>query len=154
MSFTEKQKHAQAVHLHALDGLKAGFKAKLERIIQRVEAELGECLAVVQGLRTAADQAAIPSTNTNAPAGWSMHEYGYAGDVCIVLPDGTYLWKDTDADHDGVGDYTEIANIVVEEGCRWGGTFKRKNGSLMGDYGHIEDAGITIAGARHEAGVA
>lgn len=68
---------------------------------------------------------------TNAPAGMSIHNYGLAFDIVLLIDrdnNGTYetaSWDTmTDFDGDGVSDWMECVKIAKRHGFVWGGDFK------------------------------
>lgn len=69
---------------------------------------------------------------TNASGGQSIHNYGLALDIVLIVdtnkdkkPD-TAVWN-TVADYDGdrVADWMEVTNILKRNGWEWGGDWKR-----------------------------
>lgn len=65
---------------------------------------------------------------TNAPAGLSIHQYGLAFDIVLLVDkdgNGTYesaSWDTvTDFDGDGIADWMEIVSIAKKYGWSWGG---------------------------------
>lgn len=62
---------------------------------------------------------------TNAPGGYSYHNYGLAFDFALVVDNVTTSWSVT-ADYDGdkQADWMEFANELKKRGWRWGGDFK------------------------------
>jgi len=65
---------------------------------------------------------------TNAPAGLSMHNYGLAVDIVLVVDkDGngsceSASWDTlTDFDKDGISDWMEVVRIFKAHGWEWGG---------------------------------
>lgn len=90
-------------------------------------------------LRTIAEQDALYAQGrtkpgkivTKARGGFSMHNYGLAIDVVLLLDrdgDGRYTeasWDTKgDFDADGVSDWMEIVRIFKEFGWEWGGDWK------------------------------
>ena len=77
---------------------------------------------------------------TNARAGQSMHNYGLAFDIAILIDkngDGifeTASWNTTsDDDKDGTPDWTEAVIYLKKRGWVWGGDWKS-----FPDYPHFE----------------
>ena len=65
---------------------------------------------------------------TNAPAGLSIHNYGLAFDIVLLIDtdgNGTYetaSWDTaTDFDKDGISDWIECVKIAKKHGFSWGG---------------------------------
>lgn len=68
---------------------------------------------------------------TNADSWQSIHNYGLAFDIVILLDkdgDGNFesvSWDlKADNDKDGVADYTEVTKYLKSKGWTWGGDFK------------------------------
>jgi len=90
-------------------------------------------------LRTFAEQAELyaqgrtkpGSKVTNSPAGLSIHNYGLAVDIVLLIDkdgNGTYetaSWDTaTDFDGDGIADWIEIVRIFKSHQWAWGGDWK------------------------------
>lgn len=62
---------------------------------------------------------------TNAPAGKSVHNYGLAVDIVLIIDGKTASW-DTLKDFDGdkVADWMEVVRIFKKHGMEWGGDWK------------------------------
>lgn len=107
-------------------------------------------------LRTFAEQANLYAQGrtapgkivTKAPAGLSMHNYGLAVDIVLLLDrdgDGKYTeasW-DTKGDYDGdkKADWMEIVEIFRQFGWVWGGDWNnnmRSDDEKFLDYPHFE----------------
>jgi peptidoglycan L-alanyl-D-glutamate endopeptidase CwlK len=70
---------------------------------------------------------------TNAKGGLSMHNYGLALDIVLILNDGTASWNTKmDFDGDGKYDWQEIVTIFKQYGWEWGGDWK------FTDYPHFQ----------------
>ena len=91
-------------------------------------------IRVTQALRTFKEQDdlyAIGRTKlgkkvTNARGGQSIHNYGFAVDICLVI-DGKIASWDTvkDWDNDQVADWYECVKIFAKYGWDWGGNWKK-----------------------------
>ena len=88
---------------------------------------------VTQGLRTFAEQDALYQQGrtksgkkvTNAKAGQSIHNYGFAVDICLIIDGKTASWDTTkDWDNDQVADWYECVKIFAKHGWEWGGNWK------------------------------
>ena len=91
-------------------------------------------IRITQGLRTFEEQEALYALGrtkpgkkvTNAKGGESIHNYGFAVDVCLVI-DGTAVSWDTakDWDNDQIADWYECVKIFAKYGWDWGGNWKK-----------------------------
>lgn len=87
-------------------------------------------------LRTFQEQAALYAQGrtvpgkkvTNAPAGLSIHNFGLAYDIVLLVDrdgNGTYesaSWEtNVDFDGDGIADWMECVSIAKKHGWEWGG---------------------------------
>lgn len=63
---------------------------------------------------------------TNAKGGQSIHNYGLAFDIVLLVENGKSATWDTvkDFDKDGKSDWMEIINIFKRHGWEWGGDWK------------------------------
>jgi peptidoglycan L-alanyl-D-glutamate endopeptidase CwlK len=82
---------------------------------------------VAQGLRTFAEQDALYKQRpkvTNAKSGQSIHNYGMAVDIVLIIDGKTASW-DThkDWDNDGIADWDECVKIFAKHGWSWGGSW-------------------------------
>ena len=83
---------------------------------------------ISQGLRTFAEQDALYRKRpkvTNAKGGQSVHNYGFAVDIVMII-DGKIASWDTakDWDNDKVADWYECVKIFAKYGWDWGGNWK------------------------------
>lgn len=71
---------------------------------------------------------------TNAKPGQSLHNYGLAFDIVLIIDGKTASW-DTIKDFDGdkEADWMEVVKICKSYGWKWGGDFKS-----FKDYPHFE----------------
>ena len=101
---------------------------------------------ITQGLRTFAEQDALyqqgrttPSKKvTNAKAGQSIHNYGFAVDICLIIDGKTASWETAkDWDNDKVADWYECVKIFAKHGWEWGGNWK-----TFKDVPHFEKKGF------------
>ena len=88
---------------------------------------------VTQGLRTFAEQDALYQQGrttpgkkvTNAKAGQSVHNYGFAVDICLIIDGNVASWETTkDWDNDKIADWYECVKIFAKHGWEWGGNWK------------------------------
>jgi len=83
---------------------------------------------VAQGLRTFAEQDALFNQRpkvTKAKGGQSIHNYGFAVDIVLIIDGKTASW-DThkDWDEDGIADWDECVKIFAKHGWSWGGNWQ------------------------------
>ena len=78
---------------------------------------------------------------TFAKGGESMHNYGLAIDICLIIDGKEASWDaKADFDKDGVADWMEIVHVFKMHGWTWGGDWK------MQDLPHFQKTfGRTIA---------
>ena len=88
---------------------------------------------VTQGLRTFAEQDALYQQGrtkpgkkvTNAKAGQSIHNYGFAVDIVLIIDRKTASWDTKkDWDNDQIADWYECVKIFAKHGWEWGGNWK------------------------------
>ena len=87
---------------------------------------------ITQGLRTFEEQEFLYAKGrltkdkkvTNAKAGQSIHNYGLAVDICLII-DGKEANFDTKKDWDGdkIADWYECVKIFAKNGWDWGGNW-------------------------------
>ena len=121
-------------------------RAEVTKIIQECDKALtgSAKVRITQGLRTFQEQDnlyALGRTKvnpngktakkplghivTNARAGKSIHNYGFAVDICLII-DGKVASFDhkKDWDNDQVADWFECVKIFIKNGWEWGGNWK------------------------------
>lgn len=96
---------------------------------------------ITQGLRTFAEQDALYNQRpkvTNAKGGQSVHNYGFAVDIVLII-DGKIASWDThkDWDNDGISDWDECVRVFAKYGWSWGG-----NWSSFKDMPHFDKIGF------------
>lgn len=101
---------------------------------------------ITQSLRTFQEQEqlyAIGRTKsgkkvTNAKPGQSIHNYGLAVDICLMIDGKTASWDTAkDWDNDQVADWHECVKIFSKYGWEWGGNWK-----TFKDLPHFEKRSI------------
>lgn len=105
---------------------------------------------IAQGIRTEAEQNALYAQGrttkgkkvTNAKAFQSIHNYGLAVDIVLII-DGKEASWDTAKDWDGdkVSDWMEVVAIFKKYGWSWGGNWKS-----LKDLPHFEKSIIVVKG--------
>jgi D-alanyl-D-alanine carboxypeptidase. len=103
-------------------------------------------IRITQGFRTFDEQDqlyAIGRTKpakkvTNAKAGQSIHNYGLAVDICLIIDGKTVSWDTAkDWDNDKVADWYECVKVFAKHGWSWGGNWK-----TFKDLPHFEKRSI------------
>ena len=128
--------------------LHPSIRAEVTTIIQECDAALtGKAkVRVTQGLRTFAEQDALYQQGrttpgkkvTNAKAGHSVHNYGFAVDICLIIDGKAASWDTAkDWDNDQVADWYECVKIFAKHGWAWGGKWK-----TFKDLPHFEKKGF------------
>ena len=72
---------------------------------------------------------------TKAKGGQSIHNYGLAFDIVLIINNGASWDIVKDYDKDGKSDWMEVVNIFKKHGYTWGGDWKFK------DAPHFEKTG-------------
>lgn len=102
---------------------------------------------IAQGLRTMAEQDALYAQGrtkpgnivTNAKAGQSIHNYGLAVDIVLIIDGKTASWDTkADWDNDRKADWMECVEVFKKHGWDWGGDWKS-----FKDMPHFEKKGYT-----------
>jgi len=133
--------------LQRLDGLTPEFKGQISELLAAL-AEERLYVLVVSGRRTIAEQDKLYAQGrtapgnivTNAQAGSSPHNFGYAVDLCPLDIYGNPNWSDT-AKFNTIGKTAESLGLV------WGGHFKS-----IKDLPHVESPDWRTAQAQWRAG--
>lgn len=103
---------------------------------------------ITQGLRTFAEQQELFDIGrktagkkvTNARPGQSIHNYGFAVDICLIIDGKVASWDTAkDWDNDRVADWYECVKIFAKHGWIWGGNWK-----TFQDMPHFEKRTILI----------
>jgi peptidoglycan L-alanyl-D-glutamate endopeptidase CwlK len=96
---------------------------------------------IAQGLRTFAEQEALFQKRpkvTNAKAGQSVHNYGFAVDIVLIIDGKDASWDvKKDWDGDKVSDWDECVKVFAKYGWSWGG-----NWTSFKDMPHFEKIGF------------
>lgn len=95
---------------------------------------------ISQGLRTFAEQDALYKQRpkvTNAKGGQSIHNFGFACDIVLIIDGKTASW-DThkDWDNDGIADWDECVKVFAKYSWSWGG-----NWATFKDMPHFDKIG-------------
>ena len=82
---------------------------------------------IAQGLRTFAEQDALFNQKprvTKAKGGQSIHNYGFAVDIVLIIDGKTASWEThKDWDNDGIADWDECVKVFAKHGWSWGGSW-------------------------------
>lgn len=96
---------------------------------------------VSQGLRTFAEQDALFKQKpkvTNAKGGQSIHNYGFAVDIVLIIDGKVASWDiHKDWDGDKVSDWDECVKVFATHGWSWGG-----NWTSFKDMPHFDKIGF------------
>ena len=102
---------------------------------------------ITPGLRTFTEQDALYAQGrtkpgkkvTNAKGGQSVHNYGFACDIALIIKDKEVSW-DTKKDWDGdkVADWDECVKVFAKYGWSWGG-----NWTSFKDMPHFDKIGYS-----------
>lgn len=103
-------------------------------------------IRITQGLRTFSEQQALYNQGrtapgkkvTNAKAGQSVHNYGSAVDIVLIIDGKTASWDvRKDWDGDKIADWDECVKVFAKYGYSWGG-----NWQSFKDFPHFEKIGM------------
>jgi len=111
-------------------------REEMTKIIQECDKQLtGRAkIRITQGLRTVKEQndlyaigPTVPGKKvTNAKGGQSIHNYGFAVDICLIIDGKTASWDTVkDWDNDTISDWYECVRIFAKHGWEWGGNWKK-----------------------------
>lgn len=114
----------------------------------------GVQILITQGLRTIAEQDALYAQGrtkpgaivTNARGGYSYHNYGFAIDFALLLPNGSSVSWDTrmDGNNNQIADWQEVVKEAKALGFEWGGDW-----TSFKDYPHFQMTfGLTLTQLR------
>jgi peptidoglycan L-alanyl-D-glutamate endopeptidase CwlK len=90
-------------------------------------------IRIAEGLRTFGEEDALYAQGrtepgkkvTNAKGGQSIHNYGFAVDICLTIDGKEASWDTAkDWDNDGIADWQEAVKIFAKHGWNWGGNWK------------------------------
>lgn len=123
-------------------------REEMKTIIQECNDSLNgrSQVRISQGLRTFAEQNALYAQGrtiagkkvTNAKGGESIHNYGFAVDIVLIIDGKTASWDTRkDWDKDGIADWDECVKIFAKYGWSWGGSWQK-----FKDMPHFEKIGF------------
>ena len=119
------------------------------KIIEECDIELtGKAkIRITDGFRTIEEQNLLYAKGrtapgkkvTNAKGGQSIHNYGFAVDICLIKNKKVASWDTKkDWDNDKVADWYECVKIFAKHGWEWGGNWK-----TFKDMPHFEKRNFT-----------
>ncbi|KLT68371.1 M15 family metallopeptidase [Flavobacterium sp. ABG] len=88
---------------------------------------------ITQGLRTFSEQDDLYAFGrtkpgkkvTNAKGGQSIHNFGFAVDICLIIDGKVASWDTAkDWDNDQISDWQECVKIFAKYNWNWGGDWK------------------------------
>lgn len=130
--------------LAIISKLHPSVREEVKKIIHEINTGLTghSQVRVSQGLRTFAEQDALYKKRpkvTNAKGGQSIHNYGFAVDIVLII-DGKIASWDTKKDWDGdkVNDWDECVKVFAKYGWNWGG-----NWATFKDMPHFDKIGFS-----------
>jgi len=121
------------VTLERISKLHPSVRKEVESIVTEINTRLtgGAKVRIAQGHRTIAEQDALYRQRpkvTNAKGGQSVHNYGFAVDIVLIINGKDASWDvKKDWDGDKVADWDECVKVFAKYGWSWGGnwvTFK------------------------------
>lgn len=123
------------VTLQRIEKLHPVVREEVKQIIKDCdEALTGRAkVRITQGLRSFEEQEKLYAIGritsgkklTNAKAGQSIHNYGLAVDICLMIDGKAASWDTVkDWDNDQVADWYECVKIFAKYGWNWGGNWK------------------------------
>lgn len=123
--------------------LHPSIRKEVEQIVNEINANLSgrSQVRISEGLRTFAEQDALFAKKpkvTNAKGGQSVHNYGFAVDIVLIIDGKTASW-DTHKDWDGdkINDWDECVKVFAKYGWSWGG-----NWTSFKDMPHFDKIGF------------
>ncbi|WP_370898690.1 M15 family metallopeptidase [Chryseobacterium gossypii] len=136
------------VTLQRIEKLHPLVREEVKQIINECDRALtGRArVRITQGLRSFEEQEKLYAIGritkgrkvTNAKAGRSIHNYGLAVDICLIIDGKTASWDTAkDWDNDRVADWYECVKIFAKHGWDWGGNWK-----TFKDLSHFEKKSI------------
>lgn len=133
---TANQKTMDKATQQRIEKLHPFVREEITKIIQECDKQLtGRAkIRITQGLRTVKEQndlyaigRTVPGKKvTNAKGGQSIHNYGFAVDICLIIDGKTASWDTVkDWDNDTISDWYECVRIFAKHGWEWGGNWKK-----------------------------
>ena len=119
-----------------IDQLHPSIRLDVSNLIEKINTKVltGRAkVRIAQGLRTFAEQDALYAQGrtkpgkkvTNAKGGQSIHNYGLAVDIVLILDGKTASWDEkSDFDRDQQSDWIEVVTEFKRAGFSWGGDWR------------------------------
>ena len=119
-----------------IDQLHPSIRLDVSNLIEKINTKVltGRAkVRIAQGLRTFAEQDALYAQGrtkpgkkvTNAKGGQSIHNYGLAVDIVLILDGKTASWDEkSDFDRDQQSDWIEVVIEFKRAGFSWGGDWR------------------------------
>lgn len=119
-----------------IDQLHPSIRLDISNLIEKINTKVltGRAkVRIAQGLRTFAEQDALYAQGrtkpgkkvTNAKGGQSIHNYGLAVDIVLILDGKTASWDEkSDFDRDQQSDWIEVVTEFKRAGFSWGGDWR------------------------------
>ena len=118
-----------------IERLHPTIREEVAKIIEQCdEALTGKAkVRITQGFRTPEEQEILYAQGrtspgkkvTNAKGGRSIHNYGFAIDICLIIDGKEASWNTKkDWDNDQIADWYECVKIFAKHGYEWGGNWK------------------------------
>jgi len=132
-----------------IEKLHPSVRVEVSKIIEECDKALtGRAkVRIAQGMRTFAEQDALYAQGrtakgdkvTNAKGGQSIHNYGFAVDIVMII-DGKVASWDTAKDWDGdkISDWKEVVQVFKNNGWNWGGDW-----TSFKDLPHFDKKGFS-----------
>lgn len=127
-----------------IEKLHPSVRTEVKDIVQEINEKLtGKSqVRIAQGLRTFAEQDALYAKRpkvTNAKGGQSVHNYGFAVDIVMIIDGKVASWDvKKDWDGDKVSDWDEAVKVFAKYGWNWGG-----NWHSFKDMPHFDKIGFS-----------
>lgn len=118
-----------------IDLLHPSVREEVAKIIEECDLALNgrAKVRITQGLRSFQEQEDLYAFGrtkpgkkvTNAKGGQSIHNYGFAVDICLIIDGTTASWDTVkDWDNDQISDWQECVEIFKKHNWNWGGDCK------------------------------
>ena len=133
--------------LERIEKLHPFIKDEVKKLVDTINTSILTGTAkvrIAQGLRTFAEQDILYKQRpkvTNAKGGDSIHNYGLAVDIVLVIDGKTASWDvKKDFDKDAQSDWMEVVQVFKKAGYSWGGDWR-----TFKDMPHFEKTkGLTL----------